>query len=188
MTLYEIKNKLRAARVTIAREDGEYRVNLKGGREATAYYTTDLDDAYATGMAMAKKNQEENKHLGRFLALVVGGLFLAGAIGNWIDPSPPHTPSLDQTQASVCDDWAMHDPDDQAQRERERSSVWMNCKLRFCQEAASLPASPELYSLCGDAVDRYCYKKTMTIENGAFDVSADGSEPPDEDRLVRLIK
>jgi len=31
----------------------EYRVNLKGGREATAYYTNDLDDARDTGLYMA---------------------------------------------------------------------------------------------------------------------------------------
>ena len=33
----------------------EYRVNFRYGREATAYYTTDLDDAVATGNRMAKE-------------------------------------------------------------------------------------------------------------------------------------
>lgn len=32
---------------------GEFRVNFRGGREATAYYTDDLDDAFATGCSMA---------------------------------------------------------------------------------------------------------------------------------------
>jgi len=36
------------------REWGEYRVNFKGGREATAYYTPDLEDAVNTARAMAK--------------------------------------------------------------------------------------------------------------------------------------
>lgn len=34
---------------------GEYRVNKKGGREATAAYTSDLTDAVGTGIAMYKK-------------------------------------------------------------------------------------------------------------------------------------
>lgn len=32
---------------------GEFRVNVKGGTEATAYYTNDRQDAIATGKAMA---------------------------------------------------------------------------------------------------------------------------------------
>ncbi len=35
-------------------EYGEYRVNYKGGREASAYYTTDLNDAVGTGKNMAQ--------------------------------------------------------------------------------------------------------------------------------------
>lgn len=31
----------------------EYRVNYKNGREATAYYTNDLEDAYLTAYAMS---------------------------------------------------------------------------------------------------------------------------------------
>jgi hypothetical protein len=33
----------------------EYRVNFRGGREATAYYTNDLDDGLQTGLAMARE-------------------------------------------------------------------------------------------------------------------------------------
>jgi hypothetical protein len=41
--------------VTIRKKDtGEYRVNFVGGREETAYYSEDLDDAYGTGQAMAE--------------------------------------------------------------------------------------------------------------------------------------
>ncbi len=34
-------------------DEDEYRVNLKGASERTAYYTYDLDDALDTGRAMA---------------------------------------------------------------------------------------------------------------------------------------
>lgn len=40
--------------IKLSSEWGEFRVNFKGGREATAYYTDDLDDAVATGRAMAE--------------------------------------------------------------------------------------------------------------------------------------
>jgi hypothetical protein len=43
--------------VVISSKDGEYRVNLKGGREATAAYTSDLTDAVGTGIAMYKKGE-----------------------------------------------------------------------------------------------------------------------------------
>lgn len=32
----------------------EYRVNYRNGKEATAYYTNDLEDAVGTGRAMAQ--------------------------------------------------------------------------------------------------------------------------------------
>jgi hypothetical protein len=32
----------------------EYRVNYSGGREATVYYTNDLDDAVNTGIAIGR--------------------------------------------------------------------------------------------------------------------------------------
>ena len=35
--------------------DGEYRVNYPGGTEATAYYTTDADDAIGTATEMVKR-------------------------------------------------------------------------------------------------------------------------------------
>lgn len=51
----EIKNKLRVVHgMTITRRDGEYRVNFREGREATAYYTNDMEDAFATGVTMAQ--------------------------------------------------------------------------------------------------------------------------------------
>lgn len=45
-------------------EFGEYRVNLSGGKEATAYYTTDIDDAVGTARAMAAwKDRAERKRI-----------------------------------------------------------------------------------------------------------------------------
>jgi len=38
-------------------EYDEYRVNFKGGREATAYYTNDLQDAIDTAAAMQGKQE-----------------------------------------------------------------------------------------------------------------------------------
>ena len=40
--------------MTLQHRDGEYRVNFKGGLEATAYYTNDLEDAFHTAEAMAR--------------------------------------------------------------------------------------------------------------------------------------
>jgi hypothetical protein len=50
-----VRTTLMAYNITIRHDDGEYRVNIKAGREATAYYTNDLKDALDTGIAMAKK-------------------------------------------------------------------------------------------------------------------------------------
>ena len=40
------------------RDFEEYRVNFIGGKEATAYYTDDLEDAATTMLAMAKAKRE----------------------------------------------------------------------------------------------------------------------------------
>lgn len=53
-TLVQAKATLRAVGVTISKRHGEYRVNLRGGREATAYYTDDIEDAVNTGLRMAE--------------------------------------------------------------------------------------------------------------------------------------
>ena len=53
MTLKDAKAKLAFVNVTLRKRDGEYRVNFKDGKEATAYYTDCLEDAVVTGLAMA---------------------------------------------------------------------------------------------------------------------------------------
>jgi hypothetical protein len=54
-TIALAKETLRDFGVALTHDDGEFRVNKRGGREATAYYTNDLDDAVSTGIAMANK-------------------------------------------------------------------------------------------------------------------------------------
>ena len=63
MTLTQARDALRIRGVTLRHQDGEYRENLKGGAEATAYYTRDLDDAVATGLAMVRQrpHKEESR-------------------------------------------------------------------------------------------------------------------------------
>jgi hypothetical protein len=54
MLFREAKDKLRVVyRMTLKlTEDREFRVNFIGGKEATAYYATDLDDAFTTAIDM----------------------------------------------------------------------------------------------------------------------------------------
>jgi hypothetical protein len=48
-----VKQLLAEKGLTFRKEQcGEYRVNFKGGTEASAYYTDDLSDALNTGYAM----------------------------------------------------------------------------------------------------------------------------------------
>lgn len=42
-------------------DTGEYRVNFKNGKEATAYYATDLEDAIATGHMMAARKEGHSR-------------------------------------------------------------------------------------------------------------------------------
>lgn len=55
MSLLAARERLKRCGCTITKTDGEYRVNVKGGMEATAYYTNDIDDAVSTAERMAIK-------------------------------------------------------------------------------------------------------------------------------------
>jgi hypothetical protein len=57
LTLEHVRKELRQIGMVITHVDDEYRVNFKGGDEATAYYTNDLDDAHGTALAMRKMFQ-----------------------------------------------------------------------------------------------------------------------------------
>lgn len=52
MTDKEAARYLRAIGCTLRKRDGEYRVNVRGAGEGTAYYTDDRADAVDTGRAM----------------------------------------------------------------------------------------------------------------------------------------
>jgi len=57
-TLADAKKHLQTLGLTLKHDagTGEYIVNFKGGKEATAYFTDDLDDAVKTGEKMAQEN------------------------------------------------------------------------------------------------------------------------------------
>lgn len=67
-TLKEAKEKLRGLNIVIthSQEYDEYRINFKGGKEKTAYYTNDLADAIGTGQAMATKRDWGDDPLGEW--------------------------------------------------------------------------------------------------------------------------
>jgi hypothetical protein len=54
LRLADVHAELRRLDMVITHVDDEYRVNFKGGREATAYYTNDLADALSTARLMRK--------------------------------------------------------------------------------------------------------------------------------------
>ena len=56
MTLQEAKSIARHLGLTLRKvRSGDYRVNLPGGDEATAYYTGDLEDAVRTAVELARQ-------------------------------------------------------------------------------------------------------------------------------------
>jgi hypothetical protein len=64
LTVEQVKKELRPLGLTLQVLPGEYRVNFRGGAEATAYYTDDLDDARRTGVAMADHKPPELPPIG----------------------------------------------------------------------------------------------------------------------------
>jgi hypothetical protein len=52
MTSKEVEQAIRALGLAVTRVDGKWRINYRGGKEATAYYTTDDDDALGMARAM----------------------------------------------------------------------------------------------------------------------------------------
>jgi hypothetical protein len=55
MTIRHIRAHFDHIGMVIAKRDGEYRVNYAQGSESTAYYTDSPDDAYRTGLDMARR-------------------------------------------------------------------------------------------------------------------------------------
>ena len=59
LTLRRAQSILRKLRIVLnSTPSGEFRVNFITGSEATAYYTSDLDDALETGIAMAERGHQ----------------------------------------------------------------------------------------------------------------------------------
>ena len=58
LTVADVKKELKDLGLTLTKsEDDEFVVNFAKGKEDTAYYTSDLEDALSTGKAMAKKGE-----------------------------------------------------------------------------------------------------------------------------------
>ena len=57
-TIKAAKAALKPHGISLNKKDGEYRVNFVGGREETAYYTNDIDDAVNTGIDMAERGKK----------------------------------------------------------------------------------------------------------------------------------
>jgi hypothetical protein len=55
VNINQTKQAIRALGLTVYRVDGEWRVNYQGGKEATAYYTDDAQDALDTTRAMVAR-------------------------------------------------------------------------------------------------------------------------------------
>jgi hypothetical protein len=53
MTSKEVEQAIRALGLAVTRVDSKWRINYRGGKEATAYYTADDDDALGMARAMA---------------------------------------------------------------------------------------------------------------------------------------
>ena len=53
-TLTETQKLLQSINMVLTKKDDEYKVNYKNGKEETAYYCDELDDALGTAQAMAK--------------------------------------------------------------------------------------------------------------------------------------
>lgn len=57
--MQEVKQELSNMGISIRRKpfESEIRVNFKNGKEETAYYTNDLEDALQTGRCMAREEK-----------------------------------------------------------------------------------------------------------------------------------
>lgn len=58
LTIKELREALKTLGCTLQIRDGEYRVNIKGGSEATAYYTDDREDALDTARFMVESTKK----------------------------------------------------------------------------------------------------------------------------------
>jgi hypothetical protein len=59
MTSKEVEQAIRALGLAVAKVNGKWRINDRGGKEATAYYTTDDDDALGMAKAMEVARRQQ---------------------------------------------------------------------------------------------------------------------------------
>jgi hypothetical protein len=52
MTSKEVEQAIRAIGLAVTRVNGKWRINYRGGKEVTAYFTTNDDDALGMARAM----------------------------------------------------------------------------------------------------------------------------------------
>lgn len=64
LKLKDCQKEATAMGLVLTKTDGEYRINFKGGKEATAYYTDDLEDAMNTGKSMVKRKGSKESAFG----------------------------------------------------------------------------------------------------------------------------
>lgn len=57
LTFKSLQIKLHAMKMTVSCNDGEFRINFRYGKEETAYYTDNIDDAYRTAIDMYNRKQ-----------------------------------------------------------------------------------------------------------------------------------
>ncbi len=61
LTIKAAQDDLRGIGMVLTHDDGEFRVNFRGGEEATAYYTDDLSDAISTAGKMRQRRDDAAK-------------------------------------------------------------------------------------------------------------------------------
>jgi hypothetical protein len=72
LTRDELRAHIRGLGMSVIEYQGEIRVNFKGGRESTAYYTNDRADALATARDMMRRRQSASAALTNIAAELKG--------------------------------------------------------------------------------------------------------------------
>lgn len=70
LTIATVREQLGNVGITLRKRDGEFRVNVAGYTENSAYYTNDLEDARDTGLEMATWAAVQAQSLQAFTASI----------------------------------------------------------------------------------------------------------------------
>jgi hypothetical protein len=94
---------IRALGMSVRYDDGEWRINYRGGDEATAYYTTDSQDAIDTAMRMVREHSNPGVPHGTFAKLrrqaVRRGATDPDAYAAFVERKMKHNPMLHFVQS-----------------------------------------------------------------------------------------